>query len=317
MNRSYGASLDASPDFTELAKTAIETKSNERKAAMKAESLVARQGLASATEVNINEQDAKLAKDVYDIKKPAQRMAGLVGALGLGAGTLVATRNMKLDKEAADKRAADYDTRTEAILSAIRDSKVEAPQLSSNPEVPGAKIKPLPERRPKVTPDKKGGADNVSDLSDGTIGSGTYELSSLTDQEWSTLSRVVSGEQGGGDDKFGIVASILNRVTSKDFPNTIPAVASQNDGKGTYQYEAFTLGTDYADSNLTATLKSPEGQAKILKALKVLDGRTDFKGQTMLHNRSSKGNKDYDGDGKPDLDPMFDPTGNFFHYHWQ
>ena len=88
-------------------------------------------------------------------------------------------------------------------------------------------------------------------------------------------------------------------------------VAYQNDGNGTYQYEAFTKGTDFADSELTADLKSESGRQEILRALEVLDGRTDFKGQTMLHNRSSRGNKD----GK--LDPMLHPKGNFYHYSWQ
>jgi len=144
MNRGYAASLDASPNYTELAKQAIKSKSQERQAAMKAESQVARAGLEAVTDVNINQQDADLAKDVREIKKPARRMAGLVGALGLGAGYMVAARNMKLDREAADKRAATYDQNTQAILQAIRDSKVEAPQLSPNPEVPSPTIKPIP-----------------------------------------------------------------------------------------------------------------------------------------------------------------------------
>lgn len=154
MDRMYGASLDASPNFTELAKTAIEAKSRERKAAMDAESQVARAGLDAATEVNINKQDAKLRKDVREIKKPAQRMAGLVGALGLGAGYMVAARNMKMDKEAAEKRQAAFDQRTEVILQAIRDSKIDPPQLSPNPEVPSAKIKPIPgaSERPAAEP---------------------------------------------------------------------------------------------------------------------------------------------------------------------
>ena len=315
MGRMYGASLDASPNFTELAKTAIETKSAERKAAMKAESQVASAGLSAATDVNIQKQDAELQDDVRGIKTPARCMSVLLGALGLGAGTLVATRNMKLDREAAEKRDAASAASTQAILEAIDASKVTAPVLTPDAEVADPNIKPIP----SATPIPSGDSDNsdVTDLSNPELGSGTYELSALSDDDWKTMSRVVSGEQGPGDDKFGIVASVLNRVSSSEYPSTIPAVAYQNDGKGTYQYEAFTLGTDYNDDALTATLRSPEGQAKILKALKVLDGRTDFKGQTMLQNRSSKGNKDYDGDGKPDLDPMFHPKGNLFHYNWQ
>ena len=57
--------------------------------------------------------------------------------------------------------------------------------------------------------------------------------------------------------------------------------------------------------DLVLKLQSPEGQLKIVEALEVLDGRTDFKGQSMLHNRIV------------DEDPMFHPEGNFYHYNWQ
>ncbi len=50
---------------------------------------------------------------------------------------------------------------------------------------------------------------------------------------------------------------------------------------------------------------SPEGQKGIVKALHILEGRTDFKGQEMLHNMV------------PNEDIMLDPKGNFSHYWWQ
>ena len=149
------------------------------------------------------------------------------------------------------------------------------------------------------------------------IGAGDYDLDSLTDQDWSDISRGVSGEAGPGKDRFAVAASMLNRVSSDKFPNTVKGVVYQNDGKGTYQYDALTKKIDRDDPDLLASLKSPEGKAEILKALSVLDGRTDFKGQALLSNRSNKGNKDYDGDGVPDLDPMFDPKGNYYHYAGQ
>ena len=52
---------------------------------------------------------------------------------------------------------------------------------------------------------------------------------------------------------------------------------------------------------LAEKLSSPEGQAKIASAMRLLNGRTDFKGQTMLSNKGSS-------------DIMFHPRGNFFHY---
>ncbi len=103
------------------------------------------------------------------------------------------------------------------------------------------------------------------------------------------------------DDEYGVVASILNRVASPDFPDTVCAVVYS---KG--QYEGVSQNyTLKADPELVVKLKSPEGKLKIIEAMKVLDGRTDFKGPSQLHNRV------------PSEDPMFHPQGNFYHYHWQ
>ena len=103
------------------------------------------------------------------------------------------------------------------------------------------------------------------------------------------------------DDEYGVAASILNRVSSPHFPNTVCAVVYS---KG--QYEGVSKNpTLKADPYLVLKFQSPEGQLKIVDALKVLDGRTDFKGQSQLRNRVAS------------EDPMFHPKGNFYHYHWQ
>ena len=103
------------------------------------------------------------------------------------------------------------------------------------------------------------------------------------------------------DDEYGVAASVLNRVSSSDFPDTVCAVVYS---KG--QYEGVMNNPKLkADPDLVLKLQSPEGQLKIVEALKVLDGRTDFKGPSQLHNRVAS------------EDPMFVPFGNFYHYHWQ
>ena len=103
------------------------------------------------------------------------------------------------------------------------------------------------------------------------------------------------------DDEYGVVASILNRVSSPKFPNTVCGVVYSPG-----QYQGIERNPNIkADPYLVIKLQTGEGQLKILEALKVLDGRTDFKGQTQLHNRVAS------------EDPMFHPKGNFYHYHWQ
>ena len=103
------------------------------------------------------------------------------------------------------------------------------------------------------------------------------------------------------DDEYGVAASVLNRVASPHFANTVCAVVYSQG-----QYEGVSKNYSLkADDALVLKLKSPEGQLKIVEALEVLDGRTDFKGQSQLRYRVAS------------EDPMFHPEGNFYHYHWQ
>ena len=124
----------------------------------------------------------------------------------------------------------------------------------------------------------------------------------LPPHSYTCLAEVVQTEaRRNTDDEYGVAASVLNRVASKEFPNTVCAVVYS-----VGQYEGVSNNpTLKADPELVLKLQSPEGQLKIVEALEVLDGRTDFKGQYQLHNRIV---------GE---DPMFHPKGNFYHYNWQ
>jgi len=125
-------------------------------------------------------------------------------------------------------------------------------------------------------------------------------LTGLTEQDYRDLAYVVSAEAArGGDDEYAVAASVLNRVADPRYPNTVREVMMQD-----RQYEAVTKGIAYDDPNLVAKLSSPEGQRQIIGMLHRLQGRTDFKGQTMKHNM---------GPG----DVMVENNGNFFHYAGQ
>ena len=325
MDQVFDASRQTSVDHTSIAKESIKGRSQERRAAMKAESAVSRAGLQAVGQVKGYKEKAGAIRDEGKKKAGKARMAGVLGGLGALAGGFV----IKKGREEDAKAAAEQDLKFEQMIQ--RTEQAYNTALEGNK--PGERPKPPTYVKPELLPysdgsggssgssstDSSGGSDgasSVTDLSSQPL-AGSYDLSKLTPENWSTLSRAVSGEAGPGDDRYAVVGSILNRVSSDKFPGTIKDVVYQNDGKGTYQYEAFTKGTDFNDPKLTADLSSPEGQKKILKALGVLDGRTDFKGTTMYKYRSNKGNKDYDGDGIPDMDPKFHPRGNFYHYSHQ
>ena len=125
-------------------------------------------------------------------------------------------------------------------------------------------------------------------------------LRGLSKTDYSELAYAISGEAKlKTDDVYAVAASILNRVADPRYKNTVYEVIRQEG-----QYEAVYKNKSKYMPELAAHLSSAEGQAKIAEALRQLEGRTDFKGQSQLKNR-----------GEGDL--MFHPKGNFFHYAGQ
>jgi len=141
------------------------------------------------------------------------------------------------------------------------------------------------------------GMPNVAPVFQGETPEG---LTGLTANDYRELGFIVSAEAGPGDDKYAVAASVINRLATGGFGDSISEI-----GRRPGQYEAVYTGKAYYSDELTQDLASPEGQKKIAQMLMLLDGRTDFKGQSQLGNRD------------PDNDPMVDPLGNFFHYAGQ
>ena len=116
-------------------------------------------------------------------------------------------------------------------------------------------------------------------------------------QDFRDLAYIVSGEAARGtNDEYGVSAAVLNRVASPVWPSTVKQVGTQSG-----QFEAVYTGKAKDEPELAEKLASPKGQASIASAMRLLEGRTDFKGQSMLANKGS-------------TDIMFHPKGNFFHY---
>lgn len=130
----------------------------------------------------------------------------------------------------------------------------------------------------------------------------TEPLLALTPVDYQHLAKVVQVEAASNTaDEFCVVASVLNRVASDRFPNTVSGVVYAPG-----QYEGiYTRKSIFPDSKLVERLRSVQGRNSILLWSKVLNGRTDYKGQSMLRYRVSS------------EDPMCHPKGNFYHYYWQ
>ena len=136
--------------------------------------------------------------------------------------------------------------------------------------------------------------DHINRLKEGYNKGGRVKIGA---QDFRDLAYIVSGEAARGtNDEYGVAAAVLNRVASPVWPSTVKQVGSQSG-----QFEAVYTGKAKDEPELAEKLASAKGQASIASAMRLLNGRTDFKGQSMLANKGS-------------TDIMFHRRGNFFHY---
>ena len=123
----------------------------------------------------------------------------------------------------------------------------------------------------------------------------------LTPLDYDHLARAIQVEAAVNTfDEYCVAVSIINRVRSPRFPNTVSDVVYAPG-----QYQGFDYKRPVANINLVNELQSNKGKENLLKAYSIIGDRTSFKGQSMLPYRVVA------------EDPMCDPKGNFFHHHWQ
>ena len=102
----FRAARDTAVNHTQIAKASIDGRSVERRAAMKAEGQVAQAGLKAFTKVKDTKNKIESQERINDIKRPAKRMAGIVGGLGAIAGGYVMREGNKRDKAERDELRA-------------------------------------------------------------------------------------------------------------------------------------------------------------------------------------------------------------------
>ena len=123
----------------------------------------------------------------------------------------------------------------------------------------------------------------------------------LTAVDYSHLAKTIQVEAAKGTmDEYCVAVSVLNRVRSPHYPDTVADVVYAPG-----QYQGFEHRNPRANQTIVNRLKSEEGKKNLLKAYGIIGDRTDFKGQRMLKHRVAS------------EDPMCHNKGNFYHYHWQ
>ena len=280
---------DNKTDFGALGEEVIKAERDKKIAIIKANAKVANKATDAMTQVkgaNIRvDRDKSIAASKRGARKAGMLAAG-AQALGVASylnrktdevNPMLSNYQLLIDKNnglisGADQKIAD----AQSVLDGFKDTKTKptATAVSSSSS-------------------SSSGNSSPSQSSGGSL--------NLTDNDFKELAYAVSSEASlGTDDEFGVAANIITRLNSGNYGSSISEII-----RAPGQYEGVYKGNSKYSPEIQSRLQSPEGQAKISEFIKRLDGRTEFKGQTMLHNRVKA------------EDPMFDPSGNFYHYAGQ
>ena len=269
---------------------------------------------AATTNANIAKNNARAAQTKMAIEAGMERQrlgaktkeyvqgqyktARMTGLLAGGA-TLLGVGAMQMNKEEEENELLG---KYKAMLDAKTGQINRLDQQISEGE---AALSIMPDGTAKYTGGGKGDGDSAGKVDGGdsstSRSSDLFDMSSLTNKDYDDLAFAISSEaELGTDDEFGVAANILTRLKSGNYGNSISSIIHAPG-----QYEGVYTGRSVASPEIAARLQTPEGQQKIQEFIKRLNGRTEFKGQSMLHNRV------------PSEDPMFSPGGNFYHYPGQ
>ena len=145
VNRNADAMFDASiksrPDFTNISTASMKARSVERQAAAKAEGNVDLANIKADSLLDVTKILDDGDKKAASIKRPAQRMAGIVGGLGALSSYALMAKNSREDDEAAERMEALYAARTKEYSAAI---KASAPKPFKPGSYEGTPYTPLP-----------------------------------------------------------------------------------------------------------------------------------------------------------------------------
>ena len=288
--RIHAANRRNAPDMGGIAMNAATRRSKEKIAATKAQTEVARVGITTKASVKSTEikETATRARDHERRKAGALATAGkLFGSAGEYMGEKRIKREVGESDSYYDNQITKSRERAAKTKGILESFKTDTPSPSTS------------------TPSPSGGKSGETNSAGNGAFTGTLQNLSDEDKKW--IAYTVSSEaQLGTDDIYGVAGVVINRMKSDKYPTSAYNVGHQ---KG--QFEGVEIGNSRHDQQLYDQLFSPEGIQKLDSTMTKLDGRDSFKGQALIHNRSSRGNKD------GQLDPMFSDRGNYYHHSWQ
>ncbi len=279
---------DNKTDFGALGQEAIKAERDKKIAVIRSNAKVANASADAMTQVKGAEIRVDRDKSIANSKRSVRK----AGMLAAGAQALGMANYLNKKTDAPNEQLGILQQQLSSYDQRIADLKSKEGELRKTTQAPTTN-----------SMDNNNNTDSGTSASQSSD-SGTASTSgslNLSDNDFKELAYAVSSEAAlGTDDEFGVAANIITRLKSGKYGSSISEII-----RAPGQYEGVYTGNSKYSPKIQARLQSPEGQAKITDFITQLDGRTEFKGQTMLHNRVK------------DEDPMFDPSGNFYHYAGQ
>lgn len=282
------------PRYDEMGMEAVNQAAKTAATIAKNNSLVAQSRMDS--EAYVEKANIKVDRDksIASSNKKSRMTGLLAGGVAMAGYGAMQMNKKEEENELLTKYAEMLQTRSDKVNALDR-------QIAEGE----AALSVMPDGTAKFSGDSKGDGDSDGKVEGGgtstSLSGDAFDMSKLTSKDYDDLAFAISSEaEKGTDDEFGVAANILTRLKSGNYGNSISEIIH---AKG--QYEGVYTGRSVASPEISARLQTPEGRQKIQEYIQQLNGRTEFKGQTMLHNRV------------PSEDPMFSSGGNFYHYAGQ
>ena len=314
----YNTARQTGVDTNKLIQTERQARATKKLSKDKATETIGEKAVNVQRDVKLLDMDEKLRKDVRNINRPAKMAGALASTVDTGNAYLLYDKEAKLKKKenaeakaerervaAETTKGQDLQNEQTRLSIELLKKKIEKLRNPNKGDLPSSSIDST--QPPSIDTSQ---STSVSPESISTIKPTSYtgSLDTLSPEDKKYIAYGVSAEaRRGTADELAVAGVIYNRMknsgkSAKDIvfaPNQFEAVTGSNPKA-------------YHDSQLQERLFGKNGISELEDTLKLLDGRTQFRGLAPHTRRGRSGNPDLNNDGVEDLDLMVHPKGNFY-----
>ena len=315
----YNTARQTGVDVNKLIQTERQARATKKLSKDKATETIGKKSVNVQRDVKLLDMDSKLRKDVRNINRPAKMAGALAATVDTGNAYLMYDKEAKLKKKenedykayvdsvvAGKKKGQILSNEAQEKTNKLLELRIQKIQKQINGDVPSIDTPQSSTDSPVDKPQPTA----VSPQSISTIQPTSYtgSLDTLSPVDKKYIAFGVSAEAARGTaDELAVAGVILNRMKNSG-KSAKQIIYAPN------QFDAVTGHNPQAhhDPVLQERLFGKKGLPELEDTMNLLDGRTQFRGQRLLHNRGRSGNPDLNNDGIADLDLMVHPKGNYY-----